>query len=119
MKAHLLYPDQDFDFATGLPRGSADLIQDLKLDTVLAVMAAGDKFRYEISAKVMLASVTDVATIRYRQDVLADCIAQPDVIRQMYGVAVAAIKEKRQIWGFLSAQYPSSVLSSAISQLES
>ena len=118
MKAHLLYPDQDFDFAADLPRGSADLIQDLELDTVLAVMAAGDKFLHEVSAKVMLASVTELATIRYRQDVLTDCIAQPDVIRQMYGVAVAALKEKRQIWGFLSAQYPSSILSSAISQLE-
>jgi DNA mismatch repair ATPase MutS len=118
MKAHLLYPDQDFDFTAGLPPNSADLIQDLELDTVLAAMAAGDKFLYEISTKVMLASVTDVAAIRYRQEVLADCIEQPEVIRQMYGVAVAALQEKRRIWGFLSAQYPSSILSSAISQLE-
>jgi len=118
MKAHLLYPDQDVDFAADLPPGSADLIQDLELETVLAAMAGGDKFLYETSAKVILASVTDVATIRYRQDVLSDCIAQPDVIRQMYGLAVAALQEKRQIWGFLSAQYPASILSSAVSQLE-
>jgi len=118
MKARLLHPDQDFDFAAGLPSNSADLIQDLELDTVLAAMAAGDKFLYEISAEVILASTTDVAAIRYRQEVLADCIAQPDVIRQMYGIAVAALQEKRKIWGFLSAQYPSSILSSAISQLE-
>ncbi len=118
MKAHLLYPDQDFDFEAELPLGSADLIQDLELDTVLAAMAAGDKFLYEISAKVILARVTDVAAIRYRQDVLADCIAAPAVIRQMYSVAVAALHEKRRIWGFLSAHYPASILSSAVSQLE-
>jgi DNA mismatch repair ATPase MutS len=118
MKAHLLYPDQDFDFAAELPPGSADLIQDLELDTVLGAMAAGDKFLYETSAKVLLASVTDLAAIRYRQDVLADCIAEPAVIRQMYGVAVAALQEKRRIWGFLSAHYPASILSSAVSQLE-
>jgi len=118
MKAHLLYPDQDFDFAAGLPPNSADLIQDLELDTLLAAMAAGDKFLYEISAKVLLASVTGTAAICYRQDVLGDCIEQPDVIRQMYGIAVAALQEKRQIWGFLSAQFPSSILSSAVSQLE-
>jgi DNA mismatch repair ATPase MutS len=118
MKAHLLYPDQDFDFAPGLPPNSADLIQDLELGTVLAAMAAGDKFLYEISTKVMLASVTDVSAIRYRQAVLGDCIAEPEVIRQMYGIAVAALQEKRQVWGFLSAQFPSSILSSAVNQLE-
>jgi len=118
MKAHLLHPGQDFDFAAGLPHGSADLVKDLELDTVLAAMAAGDKFLYEISAKVLLTSVTDVPAILYRQDVLRDCLAQPDVIRQMYAIAVSALQEKRQIWGFWSAQYPASILSSAISQLE-
>jgi len=118
MKARLLYPDQDFDFAAGLPPNATDLVQDLELDTVLAAMAAGDKFLYETSVKVMLASVADVAAIRYRQDVLADCIAQPDVIRQMYGIAVAALQEKRKIWGFLGARFPASILTSAVSQLE-
>jgi DNA mismatch repair ATPase MutS len=118
MKAHLLYPDQDFDFGAELPPRSADLIQDLELDTILAAMAAGDKFLYEISAKVVLASVTDMAALRYRQDVLTDCIAEPAVIRQMYSVAVAALHEKLRVWGFLSAHYPASILSSAVSQLE-
>jgi DNA mismatch repair ATPase MutS len=118
MKAHLLYPDRDFDFAAELPANSADVIQDLELATVLTAMAEGDKFRYEIAAKVMLTSVTDPAMIRYRQGVLADCIAQPDVIRQMYGIAVAALEEKRRIWGYLSSQYPASILSAAINQLE-
>jgi hypothetical protein len=118
MKAHLLYSDRDFDFSAELPPGSADLIQDLELGTVLDAMAAGDKFRREISAKVMLTSVTGPAEIRYRQDVLADCIAHPDVIREMYGIAVAALEEKRRKWGFLSAQFPASILSGAINQLE-
>jgi DNA mismatch repair ATPase MutS len=118
MKAHLLYADRDFDLTAELPPGSADLIQDLELGTVLEAMAAGDKFRYGISTKVMLTSVTDPAAIRYRQDVLADCIAQPDVIREMYGIAVAALEEKRRKWGFLSAQFPASILSGAINQLE-
>ena len=118
MKAHLLFPDQDFDFAAELPRSSADVTQDLELSTVLAAMAAGDKFLYGVSAKVMLASVTDVSAIRYRQHVLSDCIAEPDVIREMYGIAVAALQEKRRIWGFPSSGHPSSILSSAISQLE-
>ena len=118
MKAHLLYADRDFDFSAELPPNAADLIQDLELGTVLAAMTAGDKFRYEMSAKVMLTSITDPAALRYRQDVLADCIEHPDVIREMYGIAVAALEEKRRKWGFLSAQYPASILSGAINQLE-
>jgi MutS domain V len=118
MKAHLLYADCDFDFSAELPRSSADLIQDLELGTVLEAMAAGDKFRYEMSAKVLLTSLNDPTVIRYRQDVLADCIEHPDVMREMYHIAVAALEEKRRKWGFLSAQFPASILSGAINQLE-
>jgi DNA mismatch repair ATPase MutS len=118
MKAHLLYQDQDFDFAAGLPPGREDLIQDLELSTVLGAMAAGDKFLFDISTKVMLTSLSDPEAIRYRQRVLADCIAEPDIIRQMYAIAIAALQDKRGVWGFLSSQYPSSILSGAINQLE-
>jgi hypothetical protein len=118
VKAHLLYQDQDFDFAAELPPRYEDLIQDLELSTVLGVMAAGDKFLFDISAKVMLTSLSDPEAIGYRQHILADCIAEPDTIREMYGIAVAALQDKRGVWGFLSSQYPTSILSGAVSQLE-
>ena len=119
MKVHLLYPDQDFDFDATLPPGHQDLIQDLELARLFAVMANGDKFLSEISARVLLTSVRDVHAIRYRQQVIADCLAQPEVIRQMYAVAVAALADKRQLWGGYggSFQNPSSNLSGAVSHL--
>ena len=119
MKVHLLYPDQDFDFDSTLPPGHQDLIQDLELAGLFAVMANGDKFLSEISARVLLTSVRDVHAIRYRQQVIADCLAQPEVIRQMYAVAVAALADKRQLWGGYggSFQNPSSNLSGAVSHL--
>ncbi len=118
MKACLLYRDQDFDFGAELPVNAGDLIQDLELPTLLRAMAAGDKFLYETATKVLLASVTDAEAIRYRQRVLADCVAEPDIIRAMYGIAVGALEDKRRLWGFYSSQNPSSVLSAAVSQLE-
>lgn len=118
MKAHLLYRDGDFDVAADLPVNSDDLIQDLELTAVLAAMTAGDKFLYDISTRVMLASLTDPSTIRYRQQILADCIAEPDIIRQMYGIAVGALADKRSVWGFWTAALPTSILSSAVSQLD-
>lgn len=118
MKAHLLYPDQDFDFKAPLPHGHEDLIQDLELTTPLTAMAAGDDFLYDVSARVLLAGLTDPEAIRYRQRVLTDCIAEPGVIRRIYAIAVGALLDKRKLWGFLGSHNPSSVLSSAISQLE-
>ena len=118
MKAHLLYPDQDFDFQVPLPPGHEDLIQDLELTTPLTAMAAGDDFLYDVSTRVLLTSLAEPEAIRYRQQVLADCIAEPGVIRQIYAIAAGALLDKRKLWGFLGSQNPSSVLSGAISQLE-
>ena len=118
MKAHLLYPDQDFDFEADLPRFSQDLIQDLELGAILNTMAGGDKFLYDISARVLLTSLTDPNAIRYRQHVLADCIAQPNIVRLMYAIAVAALEDKRRTWGYWPSQQPAGILSGAVSQLE-
>jgi DNA mismatch repair ATPase MutS len=118
VKAHLLYPDRDFDFTAELAPQSADLIQDLELTTVLEAMAAGDKFLSDISARVLLTSLTDTDVVRYRQQILADCIAEPDIIREMYGIAVGALQDRRGVWGFWASQHPGSVLSGAVNQLE-
>jgi MutS-like protein len=118
MKAHLLFPAEDFDFAAELPVNSADLIQDLELRTLLTTMADRDEFLYDIAARVLLASPTDVRDIRYRQDILADCLAGPEIIRHMYDIAVGALQDKRGVWGFLSSHQPTSVLSGAVNQLD-
>jgi hypothetical protein len=118
VKAHLLQEDQDFDVTAEPPRLSDDLIQDLELATVLNAMAAGDKFLLDISTRVVLASLTDPEAIRYRQDVLADCLAEPEIIRRMYQITVAALDDKRRAWGFFSSQLPTSILAGAINQLE-
>jgi DNA mismatch repair ATPase MutS len=117
VKAHLLHERQDFDFAAELPSGHDDLIQDLELTTLLDAMALGDKFLFDASKRVILASLSDPAAIGYRQRVLADCIAQPEIIREMYAITVAALQDKRGLWGYTS-QYPSTILSGAVRQLK-
>jgi hypothetical protein len=119
MKVYLLHQDRDFDFEAGLPPGHKDLIQDLELTTLLRAMAASDKSLFEVSTKVLLASLHDPEAIRYRQRVLADCLAQPEVIREMYAVAVGVLEDKRRLWGYGGTyQNPSSNLSGAVSYLE-
>jgi len=120
VKVHLLHRDRDFDFAAAAPPGHQDLIQDLELATLLRAMASGDKFRYDVAKKVLLASLRDPAAIRYRQQVLADCLAMSDIIREMYAVAAGALQDKRQLWHMYGGDYqtPSSNLSGAVAHLE-
>ncbi|MGH3221783.1 MAG: MutS-related protein, partial [Streptosporangiaceae bacterium] len=119
MKVYLLHRDRDFDWGAGLPPGHEDLSADLELNTLLKAMAAGDKFLLDVSAKVLLAGLHDPEAIRYRQQILADCLDKPEVIREMYAVAVGAFADKRQLWGYGgSYQTPSSNLSGAVAYLE-
>ena len=120
MKAYLLYRDRDFDWEAGLPPGHEDLIHDLELGTLLRAMAAGDKLLHEVATKVLLTSLDNPEAIRYRQQVLADCLAHPEVIRDMYAVAVGALQDKRGLWGGYGGTYQnaSSNLSGAVSHLE-
>ena len=67
MKARLLHEDQDFDFGADLPPNHKELIQDLEMGRVLDSMALGDKFLFDVSSKVVLASLDDPDAILYRQ----------------------------------------------------
>jgi hypothetical protein len=120
MKVHLLHESQDFDFEAGLPAGHEDLIQDLELATLVQAMAASDRFLADVSTKVLLTSLNGPQAIRYRQRILADCLTHPQVIRDMYAVAVAALQDKGHFWTTYGGSYqtPSSNLSGAVSRLE-
>ncbi len=117
MKAHLLFEDHDFDFGAELPLGHEDLTQDLELAVLLQAMALGDKFLLDVSTRVLLTAIEDEGAILYRQRILADCIAEPDIIRDIYAIAVAALEDRRGFWGY-SSQNPTSILSGAVNQLE-
>ncbi|MHB8718422.1 MAG: MutS-related protein [Candidatus Dormibacteria bacterium] len=66
---------------------------------------------------MLLASLDDPAAIRYRQEILRDCIAQPEPIRHLYAIVEAALQDRRGIWGF-SAHSPGAILAAALRQLE-
>jgi len=120
MKAHLLFSDRDADVDGELPWHHDDLVGDLELSALLEAMADGDRFLFDVSQRVLLASLTDPDAITYRQHVLADCIAHPEPIRAMYDVALGALEDRRSIWSGYGGSYqtPRSTLSGAVSHLE-
>lgn len=119
MKAFLMYVDRDFDLK-GEPEQShvAELIQDLGIDTLLATMAMGDTFLLEIARKALLASLLDTETILYRQHILADCLDQPQLIREMYAITIEAIERERKVWGWMSGRYPEGTLYRSVDLLQ-
>ncbi len=117
MKAFLLYPDQDVDLQQPLPSNEQALIQDLELTTLFNAMALGDPFLFEVAKKVVLSSLIDLDTIRYRQQILQDCLNNAPVIREMYTLAVEAIAREKKVWGVFR-DYPSGILHRSIEVLE-
>lgn len=119
MKAFFLYNDKNFDSTMKLPWNEQDLIQDLGLDMLFCSMANGDEFIYEISKKVILSGIgNDIQTIEYRQSVLKDCLANPQIVSEIYAIVIETIeKERKDYWGW-SDKYPSAILDRARGLLE-
>jgi hypothetical protein len=119
MKAFLMYKDRDFDPRGTLPPNAQALTQDLELTTLFNAMALGDTFIFDVVKTAVLTGLqNDLTTIRYRQDILKDCLENPSVVREIYDIAVAAIEgEKKTYWGFFN-KYPASILSRALEVLQ-
>ncbi len=115
-----MYGDRDFDPEQEPPAGVEALTQDLELETVLAAMAAGDEYLLAVSRAGLLASLDDPESIRYRQHVLADCIDQPDTVRELYALAVEATQAERQAGTYFSLAHssPGTILSRSVRILE-
>jgi len=109
MKVCLAFPDRDLDLEAPLPPNAEDLLADLGLGILLNAMAAGDKYLRHAAHGALLRSLDDPGEIRYRQGVLADCLAHPDVVRELYAIAVAAVEEERKHWIY-STRFPESLL---------
>ncbi len=118
MKAHLLYPDREVDFSAELGLHHDDLERDLELGIVLRDMAQGDRYLFDVSRKILVTPVEDAAVVRYRQGVLADCIENEETVRELYALVVAALEDKRGIWGIRSTTSASVLLHGAVAQLE-
>lgn len=117
MKVHLMFRDRDFDPASPpLPLEPA-LVQDLALETLFAAMARSDKFLAQTIPRGVLVAGLDVPAIRYRQDVLKDCIENPALVRQMYDLAVETIELERKNYFGRAVHHPNFTLRRSVEVL--
>jgi hypothetical protein len=118
MKVHLMYAERDFDLEGELPEHAGTLSHDLGLQVVIDAMARGDGFLADVAAHALLDSLRSPAEIRYRQDVLRDCLVHPDMVRDLYSLAVETLEREREHWRSSVFDYPSSVLHRAVTAME-
>ncbi|HZT53036.1 MAG TPA: hypothetical protein VE995_01495 [Gaiellaceae bacterium] len=101
MRVRLLHRDRDVDLEQSLRPNAETLLQDLGLDAVLAAMGGGDAYLWQLARHALLTGPESPAAIRYRQGVLADFLARPELARRLYALAsegVDARKAARFFW---------------------
>jgi DNA mismatch repair ATPase MutS len=118
MKAFLMYRDRDLDLRNELPLHAAELVRDLEMDTLFQAMSDGDAFLLEVVRKTLLLSLKQPEEIRYRQQVLTDCLEQAGIVREMYAIAVEAIEREKRVWGSIFGRYPDSLLNRSVEVLQ-
>jgi DNA mismatch repair ATPase MutS len=97
-----MFRDRDFNRRRELPRNELALTRDLELNTLFEAMARGDDFLFDVARSALFSGLDNAPdTILYRQDILRDCLKNPEVIRDIYAIAAGAIEgEKKSYWGF-------------------
>ena len=98
MRPGLLVPHGDLDL-DALPEPDPTLVADLGLDRLYPAMSRGDRFLDEVVRRVVPVPLETAEAIRYRQASVADAIASPDVVRELYAIAVDAVDGERKVWG--------------------
>lgn len=114
MKVFLTDRNRDFDLKKPLPWNAEALAQDLELETLLNAMSRGDELVHSVGKAALLSSLDNCDSILYRQKILKDCMAHPQLIRQLYDLSAQALEAPRQhMWGsFL--HYPNAILDSSV-----
>ncbi len=120
MKTFLMHPDRDFDVRPPSPNEPILFARDLELDVLVGAAAGDDRYLRDImSAACASAWTNDIATIRYRQAILKDCLANPSLVRQFYAIAIEPFSRERSWYFSLYGRDPSAMLGSGVRTLQS
>jgi DNA mismatch repair ATPase MutS len=118
VKAYLMHRDDDFDLERELPANTDALTADLELDILLNAMALGDNFLRNLAQRAVLLGLSDPGDIRYRQQILGDCIEHSETVREIYAVAIEALAAPKTVWFSSVLRSPGRMLANSLRVLE-
>ena len=101
MKTFLMHPGPGFRCRFRHPSGQTiPFAQDIELEVLLNAAAGGDRYLRDVLAEACAdAWANDIATIRYRQEIVKDCLANQAAVRQFYAIAIEPFGRERS-WDF-------------------
>lgn len=85
---------------------------------LLDAMAASDPYLRDVARRVLLAAPLLPEQILHRQEILADCLRQPEAIQDLYELASAAADAKRRVRAWIASEYPSAILRTSVTILK-
>ena len=106
-----MFRDSDFNVNQELPPNADDVIHDLDLGTLIVSMASGDEIVAKASRVALLNGLDRPEDIVYRQRVLSDCFENVDLVREIYDMAVSAVRDQKRLFWFASHGTPSGLMS--------
>jgi hypothetical protein len=122
MKVRLLHPEHDADLTSHLPwQIDALITDDLEMNRIYDAMAAGDKLLLETAKAILPQMITDPAVITYRQQVLADTLANHSLVQQIHAIAagVDGIELRHKVFlGGLKSKDPAAILRRSVRIME-
>lgn len=118
MNVFLMHPNRDLVIEQEFPSHAQALMQDLELGTLLEAMAQGDRYLFQVAQHTLLSSLIEPETIRYRQEILQDCLRNPAIVRRIYAIPIQAMEQKQKNWLGIFTHYPTGILGGALDLLD-
>ena len=90
-----------------------DRFLDLKLESIVRAMSGGDSGILEVCRQVLDTPLQSAEEILYRQEILRDCIRDPQTIETIYKICLDAEAKRKHTWCRLTSPHLTTVYSSA------
>ncbi len=116
MRVRLLFRERNADLTAAPPEGTDELIADLDLAPVLEAMEP-DRDLDDLCPAVLFRPLVDAGEIAWRQQVLADALADPALMLTLFDLAGRALQSQRALWMY-GGRSADSLLTKARSGLE-
>ena len=105
-----MFRDADFAVHQPLPANADDLVHDLDLQTLIEAMAQGDDLVRSVSKVALLDGLVSPDDITFRQQVLDDCVRNAQIVRDIYGLALNAVRDQHKMFWFISRNSPAGMM---------
>ena len=118
MKAHLMFKDRDFDLDLPASFADDDLVTDLQLAPLFDAVRQRDSLILEAFQAAFFSSLHRPEQIIYRQNILQDCVRNPEIVRQLYDLANETIhrQQKERLW--FTTQFLGNLFTNSVGMLQ-